>query len=51
MSVQIGPYTFDRVRYDRDADALYLAHGDPARAVNSTRRRKATPSVTTQTAS
>jgi uncharacterized protein YuzE len=34
MSVQIGPYTFDRVRYDRDADVLYLAHGDPARAVD-----------------
>jgi uncharacterized protein YuzE len=34
MSIQIGPYTFDRVRYDRDADVLYLAHGDPARAVD-----------------
>jgi uncharacterized protein YuzE len=34
MSVQIGPYTFDRVRYDRDADVLYLAHGDPALAVD-----------------
>jgi uncharacterized protein YuzE len=34
MSVQIGPYTFDRVRYDRDADVLYLATGDPARAVD-----------------
>jgi uncharacterized protein YuzE len=34
MSVQIGPYIFDRVRYDRDADVLYLAHGDPARAVD-----------------
>lgn len=34
MSVRIGPYIFDRVRYDRDADVLYLAHGDPARAVD-----------------
>ena len=34
MSVQIGPYTFDRVCYDRDVDVLYLAKGDPARAVD-----------------
>ncbi len=34
MNVQIGPYTFDRVRYDHDADVLYLAKGDPARAVD-----------------
>ncbi|MGH2853005.1 MAG: hypothetical protein ACRDLF_02280 [Solirubrobacteraceae bacterium] len=34
MSIQIGPYTFDRVRHDRDADVLYLAHGEPARAVD-----------------
>jgi uncharacterized protein YuzE len=34
VSIQIGPYKFDRVRYDRDADVLYLAHGDPARAVD-----------------
>jgi uncharacterized protein YuzE len=34
VSIQIGPYNFDRVRYDRDADVLYLAHGDPARAVD-----------------
>jgi uncharacterized protein YuzE len=34
MSVQIGPYTFDRVRYDADADVLYLAAGDPGRAVD-----------------
>jgi uncharacterized protein YuzE len=33
MSVQIGPYTFDRARYDREADVLYLSRGDPARAV------------------
>ena len=30
----IGPYIFDCVRYDHDADVLYLA-GDPARAVDS----------------
>lgn len=34
MSVHIGPYTFDRVRYDRDANVLYLSQGDPARAVD-----------------
>lgn len=34
MTVHIGPYTFDRVRYDHDADVLYLAQGDPARAVD-----------------
>jgi len=34
MTVQIGPYAFDHVRYDRDADVLYLAKGDPARAVD-----------------
>jgi uncharacterized protein YuzE len=34
MSVHIGPYTFDRVRYDREADVLYLSQGDPARAVD-----------------
>jgi uncharacterized protein YuzE len=36
MTVHIGPYKFDRVRYDHDADAdvLYLAQGDPARAVD-----------------
>jgi uncharacterized protein YuzE len=34
MSIQIGPYTFDRVRYDHDADVLYLSQGDPARAVD-----------------
>ncbi|HEV3322914.1 MAG TPA: DUF2283 domain-containing protein [Solirubrobacteraceae bacterium] len=27
MSLQIGPYTFDRTHYDRDADVLYLARG------------------------
>jgi uncharacterized protein YuzE len=34
MTIQIGPYTFDRVRYDHDADVLYLSIGDPARAVD-----------------
>ena len=34
MSIQIGPYIFDRVRYDHDADVLYLPQGDPARAVD-----------------
>lgn len=34
MTVHIGPYAFDRVRYDHDADVLYLAQGDPARAVD-----------------
>jgi hypothetical protein len=27
MSLQVGPYTFDRIHYDRDADVLYLAQG------------------------
>jgi len=34
MGTQIGPYTCDRGRYGRDADGLYLALGDPARAVD-----------------
>jgi len=34
MTVHIGLYKFDRVRYDHDADVLYLAQGDPARAVD-----------------
>ncbi len=34
MTVHIGPYIFDRVRYDHDADVLYLSQGDPARAVD-----------------
>jgi uncharacterized protein YuzE len=34
MTVHIGPYVFDRVRYDHDADVLYLSKGDPARAVD-----------------
>jgi uncharacterized protein YuzE len=34
MTVHIGPDIFDRVRYDHDADMLYLSQGDPARAVD-----------------
>lgn len=29
MSVNIGPYKFDYVRYDADADVLYLSMGEP----------------------
>jgi uncharacterized protein YuzE len=32
--VTIGGTTFDRVRYDREADVLYLHVGDPATAVD-----------------
>ena len=34
MSVTIGEITFDRVKYDADADVLYLHVGDPSRAVD-----------------
>jgi YD repeat-containing protein len=34
MTVTVGPITFDRVSYDRDADVLYLSVGDPTRAVD-----------------
>ena len=34
MSVTIGGITFDRVRYDREGDVLYLHVGDPAVAVD-----------------
>jgi len=34
MSVQIGNLTFDRVRYDRDGDVLYLHRADPKDAVD-----------------
>jgi uncharacterized protein YuzE len=34
MSVQIGNLTFDRVRYDRDGDVLYLHRADPSSAVD-----------------
>lgn len=33
MSVTIANVDFDRVRYDEDADVLYLSSGDPGRAV------------------
>lgn len=33
MSVKIGPYTFDGVTYDAEADVLYLSVGDSAKAV------------------
>ncbi len=34
MSITIGQTTFDHVRYDADADVLYLHSGDPAEAVD-----------------
>jgi uncharacterized protein YuzE len=34
MSVQIGPYTFDGVTYDAQADVLYLSVGDVAKATD-----------------
>lgn len=33
MSIRIGPYTFDQISYDGEADVLYLSIGGPARAV------------------
>lgn len=33
MTVSFGGITFDRVRYDRRGDVLYLHVGDPASAV------------------
>jgi len=33
MSVKIGNLTFDRVRYDAEADVLYLHRADPKDAV------------------
>lgn len=32
MSITVGGITFDHVRYDAEADVLYLHVGDPARA-------------------
>jgi len=29
LSINIGPYEFDHVRYDSDADVLYLSIGEP----------------------
>jgi hypothetical protein len=34
MSVQIGNLTFDRVRYNRGGDVLYLHRADPEDAVD-----------------
>jgi uncharacterized protein YuzE len=34
MSITIGQTTFDHVRYDADADVLYLHVGDPADATD-----------------
>lgn len=34
MSITVGDTTFDRVRYDAEADVLYLHVGDPASAVD-----------------
>ena len=34
MSITIGRTTFDRVKYDQEADVLYLHVGDPATAVD-----------------
>ncbi len=34
MSITIGRTTFDQVRYDADADVLYLHAGDPDTAVD-----------------
>jgi uncharacterized protein YuzE len=34
MSITVGHTTFDRVRYDSDADTLYLHVGEPSDAVD-----------------
>lgn len=34
MSVTIANITFDRVKYDAEADVLYLHVGDPSRAID-----------------
>ncbi len=51
MSVQIGNLTFDRVRYDRDGDVLYLHRADPKDAVNFDASPRATRCASTQQAS
>lgn len=33
MTITVGRTTFDRVRYDAEADVLYLHVGDPSQAV------------------
>lgn len=34
MKVSVGPYTFDNVFYDAEADVLYLHMGDPSTAAD-----------------
>lgn len=34
MKVSVGPYTFDNVSYDAEADVLYLHTGDPSTATD-----------------
>ena len=34
MTIRVANTDFDRVDYDADADVLYLAAGDPERAVD-----------------
>src|SRR4051794_2624915 len=33
MSIRLGPWTFDHVMYDQDADVVYLSIGEPRRAI------------------
>lgn len=33
MEVSVGPYTFENVSYDAEADVLYLHVGEPSAAV------------------
>lgn len=32
MKISVGPYTFDNISYDAEADVLYLHVGDPSTA-------------------
>ncbi len=34
MKVSVGPYAFDNVSYDAEADVLYLHMGEPSTAVD-----------------
>lgn len=34
MKVSVGPYTFDKVFYDAEADVLYLHMGEPSTAAD-----------------
>ena len=45
MSVTIADTTFDRVRYDDDADVLYLHNGDPVEAVEFDESQGAPPAL------